>query len=145
MSSVSLGTALRRSALWLTALAFALRLLVPAGSMPSSVADGWYLSLCPDGLPPAALAALLGEPEATHHHHGHRDGSGDEGGGDTAMALPADCELGSAFAAALAPGALPTLALPHRTGASWTRPATAPPAASSPSPYQPRGPPALSA
>lgn len=83
-----------------------LRVLVPAGYMPAPVADGWPLQLCPDGMPMAAMRALLGDG---HHHHRHHGGpaafaaanAGADAVADTAAAaMPAQCELGAGFAAA---------------------------------------------
>lgn len=42
-----------------------LRVVVPAGFMPSSLSEGWYLALCPDGVPVAWMVEFLG-----HDHHG---------------------------------------------------------------------------
>jgi len=39
--------------------------------MPAAVAGGWYLELCPDGLPTAVMVALFGE------HHAHHGKAGD--------------------------------------------------------------------
>lgn len=47
-------------------LGMLLRIAVPAGFMPADVAGGWYLQLCPDGVPASVVAALLG-----HAHHVH--------------------------------------------------------------------------
>jgi hypothetical protein len=44
----------------LALLAFLLRLLVPLGTMPAALSDGWFLKLCPDGLPAQVMARLLG-------------------------------------------------------------------------------------
>jgi len=56
-----------------TALAVAallLRVVIPVGFMPSGIAGGWYLELCPDGLPRQVVVALFGEHYAHHGHHG---------------------------------------------------------------------------
>ena len=71
--------------------AFALRVLVPVGYMPSAVSGGWILQLCPDGLSPQVMARLLGGGHAHHHHHGHDSGS----------AEPQRCDLGGALSAEL--------------------------------------------
>ena len=60
-----------------------LRVLVPAGFMPASVSDGWYLQWCPGSTPASVLAALLDHGD--HQHHGD----------DTASYV--QCDLGSAF------------------------------------------------
>jgi hypothetical protein len=72
-----------RSALRLALGALLLRLLVPVGTMPSALADGWFLKLCPDRLPAETLARLLGEPH--HHHHA----------ADERTASPVRCDLGA--------------------------------------------------
>jgi hypothetical protein len=41
--------------------ALLLRTLIPGGFMPSSVNDGFFLALCPDGLLPEIYAALAGD------------------------------------------------------------------------------------
>ena len=51
----------------LAAMALTFQVLVPVGFMPASVADGWYIEFCPDGLPTPTLVALYG---AHHAHHG---------------------------------------------------------------------------
>jgi len=70
----------------LALLAFLLRLVVPLGTMPAALSDGWFLQLCPDGLPGPVMARLLGE---THHHH-HHDGA-------NADTTPVRCDLGNAL------------------------------------------------
>jgi hypothetical protein len=54
---------------WLAAfalLAFTVRMLIPAGFMPSG--DGFFkLQICPEGLSTQAFALL--DPHAAHHHH----------------------------------------------------------------------------
>jgi hypothetical protein len=52
------------AAAWLVLL---LQSLAPPGYMPGSLADGWPVVLCPEGLPAGFLRA--------HHHH---DGAADE-------------------------------------------------------------------
>ena len=75
------GTHTRRSR-WLFAvcLALAVQSLYPAGYMPASLASGWPIMLCPDGLPTGFLDS--GDHHSGAHHHGathdHRDGGGDE-------------------------------------------------------------------
>ncbi len=48
--------------------ALLLRIAVPQGLMPAD--DGWFLKICPDGLP-AKVAAIFGDEHA--HHHGHEN------------------------------------------------------------------------
>jgi len=65
--------------------AFASRLLIPAGYMPSSVGDGFGIRLCPAGLPDGMLANDGGD-----HDHG------DEG----SELLWENCSLGALAATA---------------------------------------------
>jgi len=88
-------TAVFRHHRWLAGLALLtmlLRVAVPGGYMPTSIAGGWYLSLCPHGMPnPAAVAALANSAQHEHHH-----GHGAQGGHDHGAAHSFDhCELGS--------------------------------------------------
>lgn len=84
----------RRKFAGLALLATLLRVAVPAGFMPASVADGWYLKLCSDGISDAVMMALLGQSD---HHHQHADAPGhDSGSGQTFD----QCDLGSGFASA---------------------------------------------
>lgn len=81
------GSPRYRALVTLAALAMALRVMVPVGFMPSSTANGWYLELCPDGLPAHVMVALFGEH---HAHHGGDDSSFyqcDYGGGTLGAAL----------------------------------------------------------
>jgi hypothetical protein len=50
--------------------ALLLRVAVPAGFMPASADDGWYLKLCPDGVPTEIMEALFGH-DHSHHQGGH--------------------------------------------------------------------------
>lgn len=53
------------------AIAMLLRVAIPTGFMPSSINDGWFLQLCPDGMPTHVMVALFGK----HHlHHGDSNG-----------------------------------------------------------------------
>ena len=122
---------------WLAAvcLALAVQSLFPAGYMPASLADGWPVMLCPDGLPADFL------PTSGHHHGAHHD-HGDEAGDDPRASD--DCALGKALQgqalpapAALLPAADPVtdIAAPPRTVRITRRPETtrrarAPPTAS---------------
>ena len=54
----------------LAAIALLVRVAIPTGFMPSSMDDGWYLQLCPDGMPTHIMVALFGED---HSHHGQPD------------------------------------------------------------------------
>lgn len=49
--------------------------------MPGALSDGWYLKLCPDGMPANVMLALLGHE---HHHHD----------ADAQIASFAQCDLG---------------------------------------------------
>jgi len=77
----------------LAAMALLLRIAVPVGFMPSSFANGWFLELCPDGLPAHVMVALYGE------HHAHHGAGGDsvfyecDYGGGAAGALLIDCSI----------------------------------------------------
>ena len=79
--------------------AFALRVLVPVGYMPTAVSGGWFLQLCPDGLSPQVMAGLMGGGHAHHHHHADNSGS----------AEPQRCDLGSALSAELGKAEIPSL------------------------------------
>lgn len=61
---------------WLAGIALltmVLRVLVPSGYMPAALAGGWYLSLCPHGMPnPAAVTALANSAHHGHHGAGHQ-------------------------------------------------------------------------
>ena len=54
----------------LAAIAILVRMAIPTGFMPSSVGDGWYLQVCPDGMPAEVMVALFGE---SHAHHGEHE------------------------------------------------------------------------
>ncbi|MEQ9451034.1 MAG: hypothetical protein RJQ07_05565 [Pseudomonadales bacterium] len=41
-----------------------MRVAIPAGLMPNQ--DGWFLKICPDGMP-ARVAAVFGDEHAHHH------------------------------------------------------------------------------
>lgn len=76
------------------AIAMLLRVAIPTGFMPSNIDDGWFLQLCPDGMPTHVMVALFGE----HHlHHGDSDGDTffqcDYDGGVVGDALLADTFL----------------------------------------------------
>ena len=68
--------------------ALLLRAIVPVGLMPSAVADGSFLTLCPDSFGSAAITALLGE-HAHHNHHQHHDPAAS--GVDTAAVIVGGC------------------------------------------------------
>jgi len=70
----------------LAAAALLLRVAVPVGFMPASLADGWYLELCADGLPTPVVVALFGE------HHAHH--------GDTGETAVYHCDYGGGAAGA---------------------------------------------
>ncbi len=60
--------------------ALLLRVAIPAGYMPASIAsDGWYLQWCPNGVSAEVMAALFetarndhGSPHSGQHHQHHR-------------------------------------------------------------------------
>ncbi|MEO0972082.1 MAG: hypothetical protein AAFX85_03240 [Pseudomonadota bacterium] len=89
----------------LAVLALCLRVLVPVGYMPASLAGGWYLQWCPDGLPVEVVEALFAGEAASaahaHHHQGHADATAqsDASPGDGTYA---QCDL-SGFSSDLAP------------------------------------------
>ncbi len=88
------------------ALALLLRVAVPVGFMPSSVGHGWYLELCPDGMPVSLMVELYGEH---HAHHGADDNvfyECDYGGG-VVGAVALDCGV---FACGLDPASGPVAA-----------------------------------
>jgi hypothetical protein len=66
------------------------RIAVPAGFMPGDASEGWFLQLCPDGLAPASVVALLG---AHHQHNYHAE--------DDQAEYDADCVLSGLTLAAL--------------------------------------------
>lgn len=76
----------------LAALALLLRVMIPVGFMPSTVAGGWYLELCPDGMPEHVMVTLYGE------HHAHH------GAGDDSLFFECDYGTGATGAFALAGG-----------------------------------------
>ncbi len=91
-----------RSFVYIALLAMLLRAAMPAGFMPSALADGWYLQLCPHGLSPQVAEALFGTADH-HHHHGT-----DVPEQDSAHS-PLQCEFGSGFAAS---ALVPTFIVP---------------------------------
>ncbi|MEQ9022679.1 MAG: hypothetical protein RLN82_07960 [Pseudomonadales bacterium] len=84
----------RRLVTSIALLAMLLRILVPTGYMPGSLASGWFLVLCPDGISSSTMAVLMGESGHHHHHmsHGDVDSSADD--------EYEQCDLGSGFASA---------------------------------------------
>ena len=56
---------------FLPALLICLQLIVPPGTMPTSVDGGWPLSLCPDQF--GVIYTNAGSNH--HHHHGHHASS----------------------------------------------------------------------
>lgn len=79
--------------------AFALRVLVPVGYMPTAVSGGWFLQLCPDGVSAQVMAGLMGSGHAHHHHHADDSGS----------AEPQRCDLGGVLSAEFAKAEIPSL------------------------------------
>jgi hypothetical protein len=71
-------------------LALLLRIVIPVGFMPSGISGGWYLELCPDGMPEHVMVALYGE------HHAHHGAASDN--------LFFECDYGNGAAGAFAFG-----------------------------------------
>ena len=69
-------------------LALLLRVAIPVGFMPSGISGGWYLELCPDGMPEHVMVALYGE------HHAHPGAASDN--------LFFECDYGNGAAGAFA-------------------------------------------
>ena len=108
--------ALPRQKPWLIAVAFALLVqsLFPSGYMPGNLSDGWFATLCPEGMPVAFMRKLMGEQQrmgekAGHHPvlgsahgsahggaHDHVVAATDDGHGQH-NAASGDCQLGSAL------------------------------------------------
>ena len=61
----------RRALILATYLAFACRLMIPAGYMPAALGEGGPVTLCPMGLP----AGLLPEHSGHHHEDGESRGT----------------------------------------------------------------------
>lgn len=135
----------------LAVLALSLRVLVPGGYMPASVADGWYLQWCPDGVSVEVLEALFGQSAAgdsAHAHHLHHAGPGP--GDPSAPAAEqfdgppayAQCDL-SGFSADLHHAVAPPLLAPTALSAVRHRFAPTPVHAKRPLRYRSRAPPTL--
>lgn len=118
------------------ALTLLLRTLVPAGYMPAPLTNGWPVQICPDGLPLAAVEALLGQAHDHHHHGGHADA-----GNDTAM--PEQCELGAGFAASAAVAGISLQIPAQRPSPARFIPPPAHTALSERPAFRPRAPPEL--
>jgi len=80
----------KRALLHVFYVAFAIKLLVPVGYMPTALGDGWPIKLCYSGLP----ANVLGD-HGTHHDH-DLDGEEDESAWE-------HCPLGALAAASGVP------------------------------------------
>ena len=119
----------------------ALRVFVPVGYMPSSVTEGWYLSLCPGAEP--VLTALLGAQDTGHHQHHHDHGAGPDADGG-AVAMPEHCDLGSGFGGLYLIEALAATAPPEVVVGAWLRPRLVSPGLAPDFPYNSRAPPHLS-
>lgn len=119
-------------------VALLLRAIVPVGLMPSAVADGSFLTLCPDSFGSAAITALLGE-HAHHNHHQHHDPAAS----GVSAANPERCALGEGLASAATVDA-PAIAILTPAPATFSHPA-APPAPATPVRlgYHARAPPPL--
>ncbi len=129
-------------------LALSLLLIVqgvmPSGYMPASVAEGWPVALCPEGLPPAFLLVRPAAAPRAGHHANHHDHGGAEQSGQEVHAGASDyCPIGSALdvsavAVLVATGAAGLRPYAHPTS-SYQRPAlTVEPAA-----FRSRAPPAV--
>lgn len=101
-----------------------LRALVPVGYMPATLASGWPVQLCPDGMSAEAMTALLGQSHQHHsaviaqdshdehaahsmahhaaHHDGHNAAPTIESAVESVNVMPGKCDL-AAFSGALAP------------------------------------------
>jgi len=122
---------------WLALSGVLLRILVPAGFMPADVGDGWYLKLCPDGMPASTMVALFG-----HHHHHHADGHAD-GQEEHFAADMLQCDLGGGLSAdTVAYGVQLSVAV-AATGIDETQPVAPATVRALPSAYHPRAPPVL--
>jgi len=60
----------RRLILSLFAFGLMLRVVIPAGLMPSAVGDGWPLKICPDGISVELMVELFGDAHAHHKAEG---------------------------------------------------------------------------
>ena len=54
-------------------LAFAVKLLIPVGYMPTAIGDGWPLRLCDAGLSGAVFSETGRQHEHDHDHDGEQD------------------------------------------------------------------------
>ena len=63
-----LNSSLKKLARYAILVALLARIAVPAGFMPGDTSEGWFLQLCPNGLAPATMLALLGDSHDQHHH-----------------------------------------------------------------------------
>lgn len=64
-----LDNSLKKLAGYTILVALLARIAVPAGFMPGDTSEGWFLQLCPNGLAPATVVALLGDSHDRHHRH----------------------------------------------------------------------------
>lgn len=84
---------IRTALLRATCIAFACRLLVPAGYMPAALGEGWPIKLCHQGLPEHLLGA---------HHDGHHQEHDQHDSGE--QLLWEHCPFGALLGAALIVG-----------------------------------------
>jgi hypothetical protein len=96
----------RRRLASLAMLAMLLRVVIPSGYMPSSLADGWYLQFCPDGIPSAVMALLIGDDSHHHHHHGDMADAMKSGSESDSASMFNQCDIGGGFASAFIPQAV---------------------------------------
>jgi len=77
--------------LWLCGIMLLAGSLAPPGYMPGSIADGWPVVLCPEGLPPGFLSSQ------NHHEHHHNHPGASDNAGSTDVDRHSYCPLGSAL------------------------------------------------
>ena len=123
----------------LAIFALCLRVLVPGGYMPASVADGWYLQWCPDGVSVEVLEILFASAEASpaHAHHHGAPSPADE---QAESGSYAQCDLSGFSADAQAASPLPSILAGVLTTAA-TPLLPAPPATARVVAYRSRAPP----
>ncbi len=104
----------------LSLAAIGLQAAIPAGFMPTNLASGWYVQLCPNGMSAELMAAVFGDE---HHHHHH-------GGGDNSSGEPSfECDLAGFSASFAGPGhvstELPAVRVIARSASAPLRPLSA--------------------
>ena len=86
----------------LALLALVLRALVPAGFMPANVGGGWFLQICPEGVPAAIMRAWTSQAPAAESHHAHHNHV--HAAHNHAKEGYADCELSGGLVAEVSQG-----------------------------------------